>query len=180
MWKRLLTELRDYQALGEQEDNYRSRMIELAELSPNPGERSQFEPGHFTASSYVLSPDSSALLLIFHGKLRRWLQPGGHFETADNSASDAAKRELSEETGVDASLLQSAPFDLDIHSIPARKMEPEHEHFDLRFVFRANSDKIAAASDALDARWVKLAEISQIESDAWVMRAAAKLQERLR
>ncbi|MEN8041330.1 MAG: hypothetical protein ABFR95_07475, partial [Actinomycetota bacterium] len=47
--------------------------------------RSEFEPGHFTASGFVTSPDGEALLLIHHGKLDRWLQPGGHIDPEDAS-----------------------------------------------------------------------------------------------
>lgn len=138
--------------------------------------RSHFVPGHFTASSFVLAPDD-ALLLIYHSKLERWLQPGGHVDPTDIDLEAAARRELREEAGlVDVELLTPAPFDLDVHTIPARKSEPEHAHFDVRFLFRAPSRDIQAGSDALDARWVPLHAVREVESDASVMRAVRKLR----
>ena len=48
-----------------------------------PFARDHYQPGHFTASAFVLDPDEQAVLLIYHGKLKRWLQPGGHVEERD-------------------------------------------------------------------------------------------------
>ena len=128
----------------------------------------------------MLSPDESALLLIFHGKLHRWLQPGGHVEPEDVDIVAAARREVAEEVGLGDLLLvgDGLPFDLDIHAIPARKADPEHEHFDVRFLFRAPSWQVKADSDAVDARWVPLDEVSGLESDASVLRALGKLRAR--
>src|SRR5476649_814705 len=36
--------------------------------------------GHLTASGFVLDATRKRVLLLHHGKLRRWLQPGGHGE----------------------------------------------------------------------------------------------------
>lgn len=153
------------------------RMQALA-AAPTAVERDHFTPGHFTASSFVLSPDDSSLLLIFHGKLHRWLQPGGHIEPEDVDIVAAARREVAEEVGLDELELigDGLPFDLDIHAIPARKTDPEHEHFDVRFLFRARSWQVQAATDAVDARWVPLDEVGQLESDSSVLRAVAKLR----
>jgi hypothetical protein len=69
-------------------------------------------------------------------------------------------------------------FDLDIHNIPGRAEEPTHRHFDLRFLFLAPSWEATAGSDAVDFRWVGLAEVAVHESDASVMRAVEKLRRR--
>lgn len=173
----LAKRLADSSPLDDAERLHLTRMGALA-TTPTALERDHFVPGHFTASSFVLSPDEQSILLIFHGKLHRWLQPGGHVEPGDLDIVAAARREVSEEVGLDdLTLLGSgAPFDLDIHAIPARKTEPQHEHFDVRFLFRASSWQVRAASDAVDARWVPLDEVGQLESDASVQRAVAKLR----
>ena len=98
------------------------------------------DPGHFTASGFVLSPDRGSVLLILHGKLNRWLQPGGHIESADASVEAAARREIAEETGLEA--MTRAGTDLariDAHQIPARGIEPEHVHIDLALGFIAQT-----------------------------------------
>jgi 8-oxo-dGTP pyrophosphatase MutT (NUDIX family) len=163
--------------LDDAERAHLTRMWNLA-TTPAALDRDHFVPGHFTASSFVLSPDEQSLLLIFHGKLHRWLQPGGHVEPGDLDIVATARREVSEEVGLDdlALLGGGAPFDLDIHAIPARKADPQHEHFDVRFLFRASSWQVRAASDAVDVRWVPLGEVGQLESDTSVLRAVAKLR----
>lgn len=154
-------------------------------LLDGPGDafsRDHFTPGHVTASAFVLSPDNAALLLILHGKLHRWLQPGGHVDPADEDVLAAARREVLEEVGLDdlaLSSLMPGLIDVDVHVIPARKHEPEHRHFDVRFLFQAKDWRFLAGSDAHAGRWVPLAEIPTLESDDSVLRAVAKLQARL-
>ena len=67
---------------------------------------------------------------------------------------------------------------MDVHPIPAnpKKGEPPHEHFDLRYLFRAGSDTIQAASDALDAKWATLDEAATV-GDTSVRRAVSKLKQ---
>ena len=54
-----------------------------------------FEPGHITASAFVVDRARGRLLLIHHGKLRTWLQPGGHIDPGEEVLA-AAMRETSE------------------------------------------------------------------------------------
>lgn len=162
------------------EARFVERCVELAASSPAPFARTTFVPGHFTASSFILSPDHTQLLLIFHGKLHRWLQPGGHIDPDDSSPLAAARREVLEETGVgELKVAVDGIFDVDIHAIPSLRGEPAHEHFDLRYLFVAKSMEASAGSDAQDARWYPLNRISSLQSDESVMRAVRKIQRRL-
>lgn len=159
------------------EAEHRRSMLVLCDAEGDPFSRSHFKPGHFTASAFVLSPDMDALLLIFHGKLHRWLQPGGHIDPEDRDVVSAARREAAEETGLrDLKLLGAGPLDVDVHTIPARRAEPEHQHFDVRFAFRAERKEGVAASDATDLRWVALDAVTLAGSDASVMRAVGRLR----
>jgi 8-oxo-dGTP pyrophosphatase MutT (NUDIX family) len=107
--------------------------------------------GHVTASAVIARPAGDAFLLVFHRKLGRWLQPGGHVEDDDSSAFSGALREASEETGIRPDDLQSPLgariLDVDVHPIPARKNEPAHHHFDVRFLLTTRSEIDRAATD---------------------------------
>ncbi len=45
-------------------------------------------PGHLTGSALVVDPDDRRILLLFHAKLQRWLQPGGHADGDGDLARD--------------------------------------------------------------------------------------------
>ena len=142
--------------------------------------RSEFEPGHFTASGFVASPDGRSMLLVHHGRLDRWLQPGGHFEWEDNTVEDASRREVGEETGVTAlTRLGIGLVRVDAHSIPARTDEPAHIHIDLGLAFVAESDHIGPIEEVLDARWVPFDEFHRYDLDEAVMVGSAHIRELL-
>jgi 8-oxo-dGTP pyrophosphatase MutT (NUDIX family) len=172
--------LSDYAPVDPNEVSFRERMLELGRRH-GALERSHFEPGHFTVSAFVLSPERDSVLLIFHKKLSRWLQPGGHVEPSDAHPRDTARREVLEEVGIAAMSLvlpRESIFDIDIHPIPSRPSEPAHEHFDLRFLFVAESREFAATSEVADAKWVKLAELPTATKDESVLRAIRKVDRR--
>lgn len=142
-----------------------------------PFSRRQFVPGHLTASGFVVSPDSASLLMVYHRRLGRWLQPGGHIDPGDPDPETAARREILEETGVDrlAPLIDGL-FGLHRHPIPARGDEPAHHHYDLSYAYRAPSPVLGASREIADARWVPLADLDSVDADDRVRREAQKLQ----
>lgn len=131
--------------------------------------------GHFTGSAWLVSADGDRVLLMHHRKLGRWLQPGGHAD-GDADLARVALREAQEETGVAGLRLEGGIFDLDRHRIPPRGSEPEHWHYDVRYVVHAGADErftINRESRAL--AWRPVAEVAGDESlDASLQRMARK------
>lgn len=147
----------------------------------DPFARDTFTPGHVTASAFVLDPARGRLLLIWHGKLHRWLQPGGHVDPTDADVLAAARREVAEETG----LTDLAPgpgfpavLDVDVHAIPPnpKRGEPAHLHLDVRVALIAGDTAAVAGDDALDVRWVALDDVAALDTDESVLRAVRRLR----
>jgi 8-oxo-dGTP pyrophosphatase MutT (NUDIX family) len=177
----LLELLRAFRPQDARDRHDLDRMLALAEGEPDPFARTLFAPGHFTASAWILAPDRDEVLLILHRKLGLWLQPGGHIEDGDSSVAHSARREAEEETGVQLETPETdGLFDIDIHRIPAHGDEPEHEHFDLRFLLRAADRELILDAEIRDARWVLLASVSKLGTDESVCRMADRTPSRQR
>ncbi|MBQ4853337.1 NUDIX hydrolase [Rhodanobacter sp. B2A1Ga4] len=131
--------------------------------------------GHFTGSCWLVSADGARVLLMHHRKLDRWLQPGGHAD-GDIDLARVALREAQEETGVAGLRVEGGIFDIDRHRIPARGSEPEHWHYDVRYVVRAGGDEsfvVNAESRAL--AWRPVNEVAADETlDTSLRRMARK------
>ena len=168
-----LSLLQNYRPTDLREQDFLQRMVALS-AAPDCCRRSHYVPGHFTASSFVFSPDLSQVALIWHPRFARWLQPGGHIEGEDVDVWAAARREVAEELGLSAlEPLHDGLWDIDIHDIPARKTEPAHQHFDLRFAFVATPGPLTGE---LQAQWVSLEQARVLESDESVQRGLLKVR----
>jgi len=154
----------------------RDRMLALLDSTPDCFVRSSF-PGHFTGSALIVSADGERALLHHHRKLDKWLQFGGHCD-GDEDVLRVAKREALEESGIDGLIVASErPFDLDIHPIPAKDKEPEHFHYDIRWVFIApeNAEYIKS-EESHELRWFTAEELAPLQLDASLRRMIAKWQ----
>lgn len=138
--------------------------------------------GHITGSAFIVTPDLENALLILHGKYNKWVSPGGHVDPGENSLN-AASRESEEEVGLkNLELLKPEILDIDIHRIPAATkngvFEPEHWHFDVRYLFKMQPDGIVDLNklEAKGVKWLTLDEIAQDE-DKSISRQAIKAKD---
>jgi 8-oxo-dGTP pyrophosphatase MutT (NUDIX family) len=137
------------------------RTAELLQRSPAPFDRTAFDPGHVTASAVVLSPGHDHVLLVYHRRLARWLQPGGHIERGDASLAAAARREVREETGTVLPEQDTATLvSVDVHEIPPGRDEPRHLHHDFMFAVLTDAEpRHGARGDGL--MWCPLDELER-------------------
>jgi 8-oxo-dGTP pyrophosphatase MutT (NUDIX family) len=152
-------------------------IILLLECSPHPFSREQFTPGHITCSGMVVAPDGERVLLVHHRRLARWLLPGGHVESGDATIDDAARREVTEETGaiLDASAVLAGA---DVHGIPGKGHEPYHLHHDLLFRFQALSDEIQVSEESHAVAWCSPSEFESYGIPPNVRRAYERYRRR--
>ncbi|MGH3736389.1 MAG: coenzyme F420-0:L-glutamate ligase [Micromonosporaceae bacterium] len=89
--------------------------------------------GHLTASVLVVDHVASRVLLAMHGRIRKWVQLGGHCEPDDATLAGAALREATEESGIAGLRLHPEPIDVDIHPVTCSLGVPTR-HLDVRYV----------------------------------------------
>jgi 8-oxo-dGTP pyrophosphatase MutT (NUDIX family) len=170
----LINQLKDYAFRHPQEEEVLTSFTAFVSNEPECFKR-ELAQGHITGSAWVVSRDGSEVLLTHHRKLDRWLQLGGHAD-GDTDVLSVAFKEAEEESGLSGfTHLGAGIFDIDVHRIPERKGEPEHFHYDVRYVLRADGPTDYVVSDeSHDLRWVKLDEVETLTREVSMMRMVAK------
>jgi 8-oxo-dGTP pyrophosphatase MutT (NUDIX family) len=171
----LLDALRKYKTLYDEERDYVPRFIEL--LQHADAYKRDHLPGHITGSSWIINNERTKVLLVNHAALHKWLQPGGHAD-GDENVFNVAVREANEETGLVNLTSVGGLFDIDIHPIPARKdlSFPQHDHYDVRFLFQADeADELKISDESTDLRWIDLKDLEKYNSEKSILRLRSKL-----
>jgi 8-oxo-dGTP pyrophosphatase MutT (NUDIX family) len=173
------------------EENALNLIISFLENTPWPNcfQRSWI-PGHITGSAFVVSLDHKKTLLTHHRKLDAWLQLGGHSD-GNTLTWEVALREAQEESGLMEFLWDPngilhhphmnvpIPFDVDTHVIPSRGQEPEHIHYDIRYLLFADPDKeLVVSSESHSLAWVSFDEIENYSKEPSISRMVAKMAQR--
>ena len=162
--------LESYLPRDEEQARFREEMLAFIDAHPADAHERTCIEGHLTAACFLLDHAEERALLTHHAKLGRWLQLGGHVD-GDANLPAAALREGTEESGIEGILLDPTPFDLDIHSIPARGDEPEHLHLDVRFLGRAPAGaREVISEESLELGWFGPDELSGLNTDPSVTR----------
>ncbi|MGC4876246.1 NUDIX hydrolase [Micromonospora sp. DT43] len=104
--------------------------------------------GHVTASTLVMDPTGSRVLLCLHGKFGLWLQLGGHCEPVDQTLVAAALREATEESGIADLRIDPVPIDIDVHEVLC---QGGSRHYDVRFAVVAPPGAVEQVSDEAEA-----------------------------
>lgn len=111
---------------------------------------------------------------------------GQHVDSEENGSNSAAIaplrhcdanlaavswRENVEESGITPAFTSVQSIDVDIHQIPARPGEPEHDHLDTRHLLIApEGAQETISEESIDLRWFTREEARQLELDESVTR----------
>ena len=171
----LLHALNNYKSSFDEEKAFIPRFTSLLTNFSNCYSRSLLT-GHITASAWIVDEIATSALLVHHKKLNRWLQPGGHADAEENIILVATK-EAKEETGLKSlKLFDDNFFDIDIHLIPSHKNIQSHYHYDIRFLFFAESAEAYIVSDESNKlAWVPIDKIDKFtENNDSILRMVFK------
>lgn len=128
----------------------------------------------FTTSVYILH--EGCVLLLMHPKLDMWLPPGGHIEE-NESPTEAAKREVREETGLEITFIKQEniwvnrwnaasferPYLCLTEEIPPFGDQAAHQHLDFIYLARPEGNTTPQGEDPL--KWFTLGEVMEMKSD---------------
>lgn len=129
-------------------------------------------PGHLTGSALVVEEGTGRMLVLFHRKLQRWLQPGGHAD-GDHELAGVALREAGEETGIPGLRVVVPAIDLDIHEVDHGDPLGTHLHLDLRFLVVAPEGSVPEGNHESEAlRWVDRDELRELADEEGILRLA--------
>ena len=147
-----------------------------------------FTQGHITGAAIVMNPTLDQTLLTLHAKLGLWLQLGGHSD-GDPLTPSVAMREAVEESGLEElsflsyekvfgpGITSPLILDLDVHTIPARKTEPEHLHYDVRYLIIARApEKIALSSESTALAWHPTGKVVELGCGRSLLRPLDKVR----
>lgn len=171
---RLTDLLEQHRPVGPEESAHYEATMALASRGAQAFDSQHFEPGHVTGSVFVVCRTTQRALLIFHRRLGRWLQPGGHAEPGETDIRITAARELREETGIAIEPDALSLLDVDVHVIPATATAPAHNHYDVRFLAWVANEDGHADSDAARLRWYSVEELLVPEIEPSIHRLTRK------
>jgi len=165
--------LERYRTSWPEEEHVVQEFFELLQKEPDAFGRGT-KIGHVTGSAWVVDPSREFVLLTHHRKLGIWVQLGGHAD-GESDILSVAKKEAEEESGI-VGMMELTPeiFDIDIHRIPANSKEPEHAHYDVRFVLEAPYMEYSVSEESHDVAWIRISELSSVTSEHSMHRMASK------
>ena len=177
--KKLLKQFENYKIENPSEKEVAEKYIEFLEKIWEKWFYRENLEGHFTASIVVVNEDITKTLLIHHKKLNRWLNFWWHADW-EIDLENVAIRELEEEAWITISksdLLKDF-IDLDLQTIFERKSEPEHFHYDVRYVVKIdeNTKFIKQEEEVNDIKWFSIEELEKENLSPWVLKIIQKIK----
>ena len=171
----LLAKLKRHLPIDQHEHSMLERILNFVKENPNCFDRTLLI-GHITGSAFIVNKKKTHTLMTHHQKLDKWLQLGGHSD-GDPNTLNVALREALEESGLKNIMpISEDIFDVDVHEIPARKNEPTHYHYDIRFLFEADdTEKLIITNESNDLRWILLEQMENYTKEESVLRMVRKI-----
>ena len=142
---------------------------------------------HMTASAWVVNPQRSKVLMVYHRLYDSWSWAGGHADGEEDLLA-VALREVREETGVQ----RLRPVTEEIYSLEVLTVDghekhgryvPSHLHLNVTYLLEAEEDQPLRVCEAENSgvAWFSLADALSASTEPWLVeRIYKKLNEKLK
>lgn len=168
----VLEDLKTFKPQNEEEAADRALMLAAAQQEQNYG---RTWPAHFTASAWVVNPQRTKTLMIYHNIYRSWSWIGGHAD-GERDLSKVAAKELREETGLaQAHLAQEGLLSCEILTVDGHMKHgayvPSHLHLNATYLFEASEDAALriAPEENSGVRWLTFEEALAASTEPWMV-----------
>ena len=178
-------QIKAYRPWNEQERQDQAVILAFLDKNPDAFYRTNLL-AHMTASAWVVNPQRSKVLMVYHRLYDSWSWAGGHADGEEDLLA-VALREVREETGVQC----LRPVTEEIYSLEVLTVDghekhgqyvPSHLHLNVTYLLEAEEDQPLRVCEAENSgvAWFSLADALSASTEPWfVERIYKKLNEKL-
>ena len=179
-------QIKAYRPWNEQERQDQVLILDFLRKNPDAFYRTNLL-AHMTASAWVVNPQRSKVLMVYHRLYDSWSWAGGHADGEEDLLA-VALREVREETGVQ----RLRPVTEDIYSLEILTVDghekrgqyvPSHLHLNLTYLLEAEEEQPLRICEAENSgvAWFPLADALAASTEPWfIERIYKKLNEKLK
>ena len=156
-------QLRAFRPANEQEASDRRLLLQYMAMFSNLYTREN-EMAHLTASSWVVNPARTKVLMAYHNIYDSWAWLGGHADGMEDLLA-VAQKEVREESGVQTTPVSSDIFSVEILGVNGHvkrgRYVSTHLHLNVTYLLRAEEDQALhiKPDENSGVRWFALDEV---------------------
>ena len=156
-------QLRAFRPANEQEASDRRLMLQYMAMFSNLYTREN-EMAHLTASSWVVNPARTKVLMAYHNIYNSWAWLGGHADGREDLLA-VAQKEVLEESGVQTTPVSSDIFSVEILGVNGHvkrgRYVSTHLHLNVTYLLQAEEDQALhiKPDENSGVRWFALDEV---------------------
>lgn len=179
-------QIKAYRPWNEQERQDQVLILDFLRKNPDAFYRTNLL-AHMTASAWVVNPQRSKVLMVYHRLYDSWSWAGGHADGEEDLLA-VALREVREETGIQ----RLRPVTEEIYSLEVLTVDghekhdryvPSHLHLNVTYLLEAEEDQPLRVCEAENSgvAWFSLADALSASTEPWfIERIYKKLNEKLK
>lgn len=182
---KIIEEIKKYRPCNAQEQRDQALILDFLEKNGDAFLRSNLL-AHMTASSWIVNPERTKTLMVYHNLYDSWSWTGGHAD-GETDLLSVALREAREETGI-AHVRPLSPeiFSLEVLTVDGHEKRgeyvPSHLHMNVTYLLEAEeSDTLhVCREENSGVAWFTLEEALKASTEPWfVERIYKKLNNKL-